>query len=355
MIVNNEHKEDLIKIAKKLVRKPHSVPTDENEEPTETYIEYLSLMYNPEISKIVYHLPIFPDGIHIAKFAKTIEIDKEGLIEKLKEVSRKRFVITRGKLYALPDPFLIYDAPFIIKENYEGPDGKKFADLSRKFFIEDEYYRKWETSWKGTPYRRVLTVSEEIDPEHEIIPLEEVYSIIDNNNSFAVIACPCRVRAGISGVRECTDKYPLNNCLQIGFAAENISDEPGAKKISKEEAKEIMRQSAEVGLVLATDNTAKFTTVICSCCECCCGMLRGLTEFDNPRAIAKANYISTIDKDACTACETCVDRCKVNALTVNESAHINPEKCIGCGLCAVTCPSDAIAMKRFEREKIPGS
>ncbi|MFX0083474.1 MAG: 4Fe-4S binding protein [Candidatus Hodarchaeota archaeon] len=354
MIVDDKHKEDLIKIAKKLIRKPHSIPTDENDEPTETYIEYLSLMYSPEIAKIVQLLPVFPEAIQITEFANQVNIDKEELIEKLDEVSRKRFIVTRGKLYSLLDPFMMYDVPFIVKENYEGPDAKNFADLSRKFFIEDKYYKKWETSWKGTPYMRVLTVSEEIDPEHEIIPLEEVYSIIDKYSSFAVIACPCRLRAGISGVRECTDKYPLHNCLQIGPGAELLGEDPGKKKISKQEAKEIMRQSAEVGLVLATDNTAKFTSVICSCCECCCGMLRGLTEFDNPRAIARANFISSIDKDACTACETCVDRCKFNAITVNEFASVNSEKCIGCGLCAVTCPSDAITMKRFEREQIPG-
>jgi len=355
MIVNDDHKQDLIKIAKKLIRKPHSIPTDENDEPTETYLEYLSLMYNPEIAKIVLFLPVFPEGMQIRDFVEITNIAEEELTKKLEAASKKRFVITRGKIYALPNPFLIYDAPFIVKENYEGPDRKKFADLSRKFFIEEEYYRKWETSWKGTPYMRVLTVSEEIDPEHEIVPLEEVYSIIDNNNSFTVIDCPCRLRAGISGVRKCTDKYPLNNCLQIGPVAGIFGEDPGAKKISKEEAKELMKQSAEVGLVLATDNTARFTTVICSCCECCCGMLRGLTEFDNPRAIAKANFISTIDKDACTACETCIGRCKFNAITVNDSASVNPEKCIGCGLCAVTCPNDAIMMKRYERELIPGS
>ena len=82
--------------------------------------------------------------------------------------------------------------------------------------------------------------------------------------------------------------------------------------------------------------------------------MRGLTQFDNPRAIAKANFISIIDKDACTACETCIERCKFHAITVNDFASVNPDKCIGCGLCAVTCPSDAISMKRFEREKIPG-
>ncbi|MFX1277945.1 MAG: 4Fe-4S binding protein [Promethearchaeota archaeon] len=354
MIVNNEHKESLINIAKKLIRKPHSVPTDENDEPTITYIEYLSLMYTPEIAQLIQILPVFPEGINITQFAQEVKIDKEELIEKLRDVSRRRFVIARGTMYSLPNAFMMYDIPFIVKENYEGPDAKKFADLSRKFYIEDKYYQKWETSWKGTPYMRVLTVSEEIDPEHEIVPLEEAYSIIEKNNYFAIIPCPCRLRAGISGVRECTDKYPLNNCLQIGLAAGFIANEPDKQIISKEEAKALMRESAELGLVLTTDNTAKITSVICSCCECCCGILRGLTKFDNPRAIAKANYISTIEKDACTACETCLDRCKFNAITVNDVANVNPDKCIGCGLCAVTCPSDAITMKRFERETIPG-
>ena len=33
---------------------------------------------------------------------------------------------------------------------------------------------------------------------------------------------------------------------------------------------------------------------------------------------------------------------------------INPKKCIGYWLCIVTCPNDAIKMKRVEREEIPG-
>ncbi len=354
MIENEEHKEILIKIAKKLIRKPQSIPTDENEEPTETYVEYLSLMYDLEIAKIVQHLPVYPDGIHITKFAKLVNIDKNELIEKLAEHKKKYFVVSIGRQYALPNPFFVFDAPFVVKENYEGPEAKKFADLSRKFFIEDKYYKKWETSWKGIPYMRVLTVSETIEPGHEILPLEEVYSIIDNNSSFAVIPCPCRLRAGISGVRECTDKYPVENCIQLGATAEMLVQEFGAKKISKEETKAIVKQSAELGLVLATDNTAKFTNIICSCCECCCGVIRGLTRFDNPRAIAKANFISTIDEDLCVACGTCLDRCKFGAITVNDIAQVNPDKCVGCGLCAVTCPNNAIIMKRFERESIPG-
>jgi len=121
-----------------LIRKPQSIPTDENGEPTENYIEYLSLMYNQEIAKIVQDLPVFPDGIHITKFAKKVNIDKKILIEKLAEHKEKSFVMSTGRQYALPDPFFMFDGPFIIKKNYEGPDAKKFADLSRKFYIEDE-------------------------------------------------------------------------------------------------------------------------------------------------------------------------------------------------------------------------
>ena len=61
MIASNEHKEDLITIAKKLERKSMSYPKDEQGEPTETYLEYLSLMYNPEIAQVVIELPVFPE------------------------------------------------------------------------------------------------------------------------------------------------------------------------------------------------------------------------------------------------------------------------------------------------------
>jgi len=44
---------------------------------------------------------------------------------------------------------------------------------------------------------------------------------------------------------------------------------------------------------------------------------------------------------------------KFRAITIEETAKINEEKCMGCGLCAVTCPNEAITMKRLEREIIP--
>jgi len=356
MIDSEEHRENLKKIAKKMERKPQSFPKDENGDPTEAYLEYLSLMYDPEILKIVLHLEVFPKAISLLRFSREVNIDKKKLMETLEPLAKRGFVVKLGNYYSLPMPLFIYDMPFILQENIKSDDAIKFAQLSRKFFEEDKYYKTWETSRKGIPRMRVLTVSEEIEPRREIIPVEEVYSIIKQKSEFAVIPCPCRTRKEVEGMRKCKDKYPIHNCILMGPYAKAVLNmgDSDIKSSSKDEVIKLTKEAAELGLVHCTDNNADNCNILCACCECCCGMLAGLTRFDNPRAIAKANYISTIDEGVCTGCETCLGRCKFGAITVDNAAKINPDKCLGCGLCAVTCPNDAITMKRLEREVIPG-
>jgi ferredoxin len=132
-------------------------------------------------------------------------------------------------------------------------------------------------------------------------------------------------------------------------------NDPAVSAISREEVKKYAREAAELGLVHMTDNNAAEAHILCACCECCCGNLAGLVRLkDNPKAIAKANYISSVDKDSCVACGTCVERCKFDAITLDEFAQIDIDMCVGCGLCAVTCPEDAMTMKHLEREVIGG-
>lgn len=45
----------------------------------------------------------------------------------------------------------------------------------------------------------------------------------------------------------------------------------------------------------------------------------------------------------CCYCQECLYACPVKAITMdNKGAHIDREKCIGCGKCANNCASDAI-------------
>lgn len=52
-----------------------------------------------------------------------------------------------------------------------------------------------------------------------------------------------------------------------------------------------------------------------------------------------------VDKEKCTGCETCVDDCPSEAISMaEEKAVIDAEACVDCGVCVDTCPTEAITM-----------
>jgi ferredoxin len=53
---------------------------------------------------------------------------------------------------------------------------------------------------------------------------------------------------------------------------------------------------------------------------------------------------TNVDETKCTGCETCVDECPTQAITVkNEKARVDQELCVECGSCMDICPSEAIS------------
>jgi uncharacterized Fe-S center protein len=49
-----------------------------------------------------------------------------------------------------------------------------------------------------------------------------------------------------------------------------------------------------------------------------------------------------VSAKTCIGCGDCVLTCPADAITVDETAAINPEVCIGCGQCILTCPTGSI-------------
>ena len=53
-----------------------------------------------------------------------------------------------------------------------------------------------------------------------------------------------------------------------------------------------------------------------------------------------------VDRDECTGCETCIEVCPVEAISiVGDKAQIDQDTCTECETCVPECPVEAIKVK----------
>ncbi len=196
---------------------------------------------------------------------------------------------------------------------------------------------------------QTIPIEEKIPARQEALPYELVSSIIENGKAFRVNECICKKEREFMG-DPCSKPHEV--CLSISplEGAEMILD--WGRKISKEEAYEVLRKSEEAGLVHLTSNVESGHLFICNCCGCCCGVLRSMNEFDFTNVI-NSHFRAVIDETICDGCAVCVDeRCQVKAIEQTAIAYRVNERCIGCGLCITACPLDAIKLVRKPQEEI---
>jgi ferredoxin len=322
-----------------------------NGELSKAFVAYLQIVYTREEAELVQHLSM-------SKFMTAEEVaaaagrDVETVKETLYPLTRKAAIMGFGDVYRLPVvPALLnlhMFSPDIAPEDLEA------AKLYQQFFIKEGFYKYYEGSEKGTPLTRVIPVEHAIHSETKRLSAEEAHAFIKDleTEHLAFVPCPCRTRTEKMGIRECKEKYPVATCIFIGMAAVHFSDLGLGRRISKEQAIDYVDEMVELGLVATTDNyTSGVPGIICLCCDCCCSQVRGRTRWDNPSAILPSNFVPRASDD-CILCGTCVDRCFFGALSLDEDAGrsvVDPEKCLGCGVCTITCQQEALKLHRFER------
>jgi Pyruvate/2-oxoacid:ferredoxin oxidoreductase delta subunit len=173
-----------------------------------------------------------------------------------------------------------------------------------------------------------------------ILPYDDVRAILMEAKVFGVRDCICRIQQELLE-QKCS--YPKDVCLSF-----SCSERPaGPGDISQAEALAILDRSEQVGLVHTVSNVMEGVGYVCNCCGCCCGILRGITDWGIENSVAYANYYAVIDGQFCANCGSCIERCQVGAISEVEGISVvDRARCIGCGLCVSGCPNDVARLER---------
>ena len=222
---------------------------------------------------------------------------------------------------------------------------KAYHDLWQRFMEEEWHmFARLAEQFFPKPFTRIIPVGQAVDAgNQQVLDIDSANRIVMDADTIAVTKCTCRLTA-----HKCD--MPLEVCLQVGNAAKYTLDRGTGRAVSKEEALNILADCEEKGLVHVTMNKAHAGHFICNCCACCCQAMP-LVISEGLKILDPSRYVAEIDPDLCSLCGTCLDRCFFSAIEEQADAMaVIAEKCMGCGLCQVTCPEDAITLKAVRPE-----
>ena len=325
------------KLAKHLDDLPSGFPRTESG----VEIRILRRLFSPEDAELALRLTLIPEEPRV--IARRAGITVEQAARRLEEMEKKGLILAIHRKGESP----LYMAHQFVVGFWESQVNKLNRELVEEFeeYLPTLFDLK---SWRKTPQLRTIPVKQSISVQHEVMPYERAEELVRAHESFAVSNCICRQEHHILG-KGC--EKPLESCLTFGMAAETVARTGRGRAISREEALEILERAEKTGLVLQPAN-AKDPLFICTCCGCCCGVLRSIKRDPRPASLVSSPFRASLNSDTCTGCGTCVDRCQMEALRLDENkAVLNLDRCIGCGLCVSTCPTDSLSLVRKPEQR----
>jgi len=323
-----DHYEELRKI---LHKNPIGAP------PSSAFDEILRILFTPEEAEVAVGMTFVPRSVE--QIAESSGFAKEKVESLCESMATKGILFSRQKkgqmgYSLLPTVPGLFEFPFMT-----GGGTPVHDRLAKLWAAYHEESLGLEFGGSKTPVMRVIPIEQTIDAHSEVLHFELVSQMLAKAETFGLAHCACRVSVGAC------DK-PRETCLMFDSTARFLIDRKFAREITKEEALEVLRLSEEAGLVHTCTNSQDRLAVICNRCPCCCIVLSGWIRLKNPNAFAKSRWHASVDAELCAGCATCRDeRCPVAAIElIDETAKVEEERCIGCGLCVSACPQSAMSM-----------
>ena len=324
----------------------------------DSLLDLVRFVYSEEEARVVTALGAAPlPALAVARKMKRPVREISPILERLAD----RYCIARIKVKGIHLYGFMPLAPGVFEahmcQGKEDEYSRRFAELFEQVYEEICTWLKPKMENRNMRFGRIIPIERSIDatPGLGVLALStDRYSeLVERNKSFCLIhACSCRHEQELIG-KGCG--RPKDVCSAMGAMADFVVENNLGRRVTKEEFLDAKQRAAEAGLVNMTDNL-RDPMQVCSCCGCCCGALRILTQFNIPSIITQSHFEAVVDGDKCEGCRSCESICPMNAIfMMDNEAVVDPSRCIGCGVCVIKCDKTGSIHLKERASHVPPS
>ncbi len=303
----------------------------------------LKKLFTTEDASLALELSLEPETVEV--IAERVGLDVAEATERLTSMAQRGIIFRKRE----GDRDLYRAEQFVVGifEYQNTSIDKEFAEL----FEEYMPYLGLRMVSTETQQMRVVPVGSAIETVPSVVATyDRVRDLVAKRDTICLSPCVCRIQNELLG-NECGRRF--DGCLGFGDFAEFMLSRGYGKQINSQEALEVLNRSEEMGMVLQPNN-AQDVEYVCSCCSCCCGVLKRIKLFPKPASLVESHYQAQRDADECTACAICVERCPMDAMKeAGDAIELDLDRCIGCGVCVPTCPQNALSMHHKDNVRVP--
>ena len=232
----------------------------------------------------------------------------------------------------------------------------------------------------GTPNFYTVPVDASVTSDGTILPFDDLVEKVKSASVASISPCLCRYTTlifayGLDAIPSMDDFHTgeyedyfsdlcdqrVETCISTGDEALYWIELGMGREITGEQAAEYLQRSVEDGFMLNTTFN-KDSATVCSCDVANCVLLSHWASIGETEDIVASNafqqvshYNLEVDTDLCTGCGTCVDRCPMGIITINDEGWAEAAaNCFRCGQCCYVCPQGARKLvQRDESELAP--
>ena len=160
----------------------------------------------------------------------------------------------------------------------------KYRELFLRYYI---FQAKWtKIPLIGRVVRKVANTFGKRMSGAYLLTLDEANEIVDSSDGLALGPCTCR-----AVFKNCDN--PINSEIMVGlnrniFMLQKPHD---YREITKQEAKDILKQCHQSGLIHTIVKCRQDFYAICNCCSCCCVPLRLNKKYGIGNALVRRDNI----------------------------------------------------------------